>query len=201
MEPQRTNGPPPETHEAIMDATHRALCEYGYANLTMKRISDELGKSKSLLHYHYDSKEELLTSFLDHLLDEFDAMVSTDEYDSATDALWFTIDMLYPDSESSRYFDTAMLEVGTQAPYNDAVREQFRKNNDRLKRLLADIIADGIERGEFEAVDTERAAERLLIFLDGVRGRSVILGSDDPNDVGHEAIREFVETITVGDER
>ncbi|MGA9401845.1 TetR family transcriptional regulator C-terminal domain-containing protein, partial [Haladaptatus sp.] len=72
-------------------------------------------------------------------------------------------------------------------------------NNDRLRGLFADIIARGIERGEFEEdIDPERAAERLLIFLDGVRGRGVVLGSNDPNEVGREVIDEFVDDICAG---
>ena len=199
MGTQQSNGPPPETHEAIMAATHRALCEHGYANLTMKRISDEFGKSKSLLHYHYNCKEELLLSFLDHLHEKFDAKISTDDYDTATDALLFSIDALFPDPDTESDFDIAMLEMGMQAPYNDAFRDQFQENNDRLRGLFADIIAQGIERGEFEEdIDPERAAERLLIFLDGVRGRGVVLGSNDPNEVGREVIDEFVDDICAG---
>ncbi|GKZ12794.1 TetR/AcrR family transcriptional regulator [Haladaptatus sp. T7] len=200
METQRSNGPPPETHEAIMDATCRALCEHGYANLTMKRISDELDKSKSLLHYHYDSKGELLVSFLEYHLDEFATRLSLDECDSAADALSFTVDALFPDPDDSNDFEVTMLEMGMQAPYNDAFREQLQENNARLKDLFTRIFEDGIERGEFEDIDPERAAEHVLILLDGVRGRSVVLGSDEPNEVGRDAIREFIQAITVGDE-
>lgn len=181
-----------------MDATHRALCEYGYANLTMRRISDELGKSKSLLHYHYDGKEELLVSFLEHLLDEFDRTVSTEGHGSGEETLRFTVEALLSDADCHTDFDTAMLEMGMQAPYNDDFRDQFRTNDARLKDLLSHIVADGVERGEFEEIDPERAAEHLLILLDGARGRSVVLGTDAPNDVGRAAIRDFIGRITVG---
>ncbi|MFH5800095.1 TetR/AcrR family transcriptional regulator [Haladaptatus sp. CMAA 1911] len=198
MKRHRSTGPLPETHEAVMDATHRALCEHGYANLTMQRISDELGKSKSLLHYHYDGKEELLVSFLEHLLDEFDRTVSTEGHENGEETLRFTVGTLLPDADCHADFDTAMLEMGMQAPYNDDFRDQFRTNDARLKDLFSHIVADGVERGEFEEIDPDRAAEHLLILLDGARGRSVVLGTDAPNDVGRAAIHDFIGRITVG---
>ncbi|GAA0475047.1 hypothetical protein GCM10008985_34420 [Halococcus dombrowskii] len=56
-----------ETIEEIMDATYRALCKHGYAALRMQDIADETTKSKAALHYHYDSKHDLLLSFLDYI--------------------------------------------------------------------------------------------------------------------------------------
>ncbi len=69
-----------------MAATYRALCAHGYADLTMQRIADEAGKSKSLLHYHYGTKQELLVAFLDYLFDRFEARVAATEGDAPTSA-------------------------------------------------------------------------------------------------------------------
>lgn len=52
-----------EVDEEIMEATYRALREHGYADLTIKRIAAEYGKSTAAVHYHYDTKEELLRRF------------------------------------------------------------------------------------------------------------------------------------------
>ena len=60
-----------DTDEEIMQATYRALSEHGYANLTIKRIAAEYGKSTAAIHYHYDTKDDLLAAFLDFLLDRF----------------------------------------------------------------------------------------------------------------------------------
>ncbi len=124
--------------------------------------------------------------------------VSTEGHGSGEETLRFTVEALFPDADCHTDFDTAMLEMGMQAPYNDDFRDQFRTNDARLKDLFSHIVADGVERGEFEEIDPERAAEHLLILLDGARGRSVVLGTDAPNDVGRAAIRDFIGRITVG---
>lgn len=59
------------TQEAIMDATYQALCKHGYTDLTIQKIADEFGKSKSLLYYHHDTKDEILIVLLEYLLNQF----------------------------------------------------------------------------------------------------------------------------------
>jgi len=66
--PNRTAADP---NEEIMRATYRALQEHGYADLTIKRIAEEYGKSTAAIHYHYDTKDDLLAAFLDYILDQF----------------------------------------------------------------------------------------------------------------------------------
>ena len=40
-----------DTPEEVMEATCRALCEHGYADLTMQDVADESDKSTAALHY------------------------------------------------------------------------------------------------------------------------------------------------------
>ena len=63
---------PEATRGRIVDATYRALCANGYAALTMQDIADECDRSTSLLHYHFDTKEDLLVELLAHLLERLD---------------------------------------------------------------------------------------------------------------------------------
>jgi len=67
---------PSDTRQAILGAAFRALCEHGYANVTIKRIGDEFDKSPSLVYHHYDGKDDLLIDLLEYLLDEFEASIA-----------------------------------------------------------------------------------------------------------------------------
>jgi len=42
----------------------------------MQDIADECSKSKSLLHYHYDTKEDLLVAFLDHVISDSERRIA-----------------------------------------------------------------------------------------------------------------------------
>ncbi|MFP4174853.1 MAG: TetR/AcrR family transcriptional regulator [Halobacteriales archaeon] len=180
--------------DEIMEATYRALCENGYACLTMQDIADESEKSKATLHYHYDTKQELLLAFLDYLLDEFHERLEGVDADSPADEL---VEVLTPrDDEVSDGFRTAMLEMKAQSPYDDGIRRRLVKYETELMAYLKDVVERGVEEEVFrEGVDAEETAEVLVAVGNGLRTRSVTVGKTD--DELRAAVETYVETCLV----
>lgn len=177
-----------------MQATYRALCTHGFAELTMQDIADEADKSTALLHYHYDTKENLLVTFLAHMLARFDEQIAEMEGASATERLQCLFDRLSPDKgdEDRDGFYRALFELRVQAPYREAYREQLRANKASLQRIVADIVRDGIDTGEFRPVDPEQTARFVLAALDGGRSAAVVLGDDEDPAAVRAGLNEFV---------
>ncbi|ELZ82643.1 DNA binding protein putative transcriptional regulator [Haloferax elongans ATCC BAA-1513] len=199
---------PDEVHETLMEATYRALCAHGYAELTMQRIADEAGKSKSLLHYHYGTKRELLVAFLDFLLDHFEQRVEETEGDAPEERLRFLLDKMVPDEDDDGEYDRfglALAEIRTQAPYVEAYRKQIAQNEAAIRGRLADVIRDGIEQGVFRDVDPDRTATLLFAALDGARLQRVVVSEPDAENEQTAAteapneVRAALETFVVSD--
>jgi len=194
------------TPEAIMGATYRALCEHGYADLTMRDIADESDKSKASLHYHYDTKEELLLAFLDHLYDAFtDDIGATGGEDAVERLVQFVDEVLCPaertdesraesdgdgtsggetgnDAGTDEFeeFQTALLEIKAQGPYVEAYREQLARVDAFVRDRVRSIVADGIEEGTIRSdVDPDDTAAFVATLVDGVNTRRVALGDVD----------------------
>ncbi len=165
-----------ETREEIMDATYRALCAHGYASLTMQDIADECDRSKSLLHYHYDTKEDLLVALLNHLIERFDERIDLGE-GAPRQQLVELIDLFCfgDDREDHRAFHTALLELRAQAPHNEAFRDQLRANDARAEETIAAVIRQGIDTGQFRPVDADRTASHVISAIQGARIRWVTL--------------------------
>ena len=208
MSADTENSVPDDVHEALMEATYRALCAEGYADLTMQRIADEAGKSKSLLHYHYGTKRELLVSFLAHLLQRFEEKVEATEDDAPDERLRFLLDKMVPQEDDDGDFDRfglALTELRTQAPHDEAYREQVARNETAIRERFADIIRDGIEDGTFRAVDPDRTASLLFAALDGARVQRVVVAGANPDDPPGPAddtpadVRAALETFVVSD--
>ncbi|MFB6079766.1 MAG: TetR/AcrR family transcriptional regulator [Haloferacaceae archaeon] len=184
---------PESTHEEIMRATYRALCEHGYADLTTKAIAEESGHSTALLHYHYDTKEDLLVAFLEYLIERFhETAVLDEDHDGPAEQLAAVVERLVFGPDDYKDFQTAMLELRSQAPYNRAYREQLRSNDRELRALLSGIVERGIEAGVFRAVDPDRTATYLLATIDGARTRWITLDDDDVLTDVHEELRIYV---------
>lgn len=68
-----------DTREAIMEATFRALSKRGYSDLRMRDIGEELDMSRTLIHYHYDRKHDLISAFLEYIVDQYEGNVEDTE--------------------------------------------------------------------------------------------------------------------------
>lgn len=64
-----------ESPTAILDATNRARCERGYADLALRAIAAEADVSEAAIHYHYGSKDRLFAAFLDYRDDRHTAQL------------------------------------------------------------------------------------------------------------------------------
>lgn len=183
------------TQAAIMEATYRALCDHGYADLTIQAIADEFEKSKSLLYYHYDTKDEILVEFLSYMLDQFTVEDAIDTTDSPDDQLRSLIDNFLPASPDAeqREFQIALLELRSQALSNEAYREQFTRADRLIKDTLADVLTAGIDDGTFREVDVEPTVSLLASTIDGAMLRRATIAGNS-TAATREALTQFIET-------
>jgi AcrR family transcriptional regulator len=66
---------------------------HGYEKTSLREIADRLGITKAALYYHYASKQELLKSITQPLIDEFEVLVA--EASDAETLLRSYIDLLH----------------------------------------------------------------------------------------------------------
>jgi AcrR family transcriptional regulator len=165
-----------ETTEEILQATRRALCEYGYADLTVQRIADESSMTSAAIHYHFDTKEELLNAFLDYIIDGFERRLACEDDDPRKRLETFLRAVFEPAENDDHDFATALMELKIQAPYHPTYRERLIEMDDRMRRVVADAVSDGIEAGYFEETAPEGIARSVVTAINGGHVRAVALG-------------------------
>jgi AcrR family transcriptional regulator len=160
----------------------------------MQDIADRTDASKSSLHYHYDTKHDLLLAFLDHLFESFEERFESDPDGDPLDGLAAVVDEALDeaDDEDRRNFRTAMLEIKAQAPYNEAFRERLTEFDDHVRECVRTIVADGVEAGIFRAdADPEAVAEFFTTMFDGAHTRAI--STDEPLSGARRSLAEYVE--------
>lgn len=195
------DGEPADTRAAIMAATYRALCEHGYANLTIQTIGDEFSKSKSLLYHHYDGKDDLLLDFLEFMLERFETDVFGEADADADDRLESLLDHVLCDrlEEERAAFTQAMIELRAQAAHDPAYRDHFTRSDQLFHDDLADVIRGGIEDGVFRDVDADRVAALLLTVMDGARLRRATAENDAAIRATRRELDAYVEAVLLVD--
>lgn len=169
-----------ETTEQVMRATYRALSRCGYADLTMETIADEADVSTAALHYHYDSKADLLAAVHEFLSERFlDRLREADGDSPADERLESVLDAALspPDTDDAANLHTALLELRAQAPYKEAYRERFLTVDAEVRTIVADILVAGVEEGVFrQDLDPDREARFLVTLFAGASTRQVSVG-------------------------
>ncbi|MFC7132243.1 MULTISPECIES: TetR/AcrR family transcriptional regulator [Salinibaculum] len=179
--------------DEILDATWRALCTHGYADLTMQDIADETTKSKAALHYHYDSKHDLLVAFLDHVADRFlgrvrDAAATTDGDAAARLSAVIDAALSPPETGDIEDMQTALLELKAQAPHESDFRKRLRESDEQFRDLLAEVLADGIDDGSVRPdVDPDETAHFVVTMFAGAQLRQVSVGES------RQPVRDHIE--------
>ncbi|MFP4002067.1 MAG: TetR/AcrR family transcriptional regulator [Thermoplasmata archaeon] len=191
---------PLESRESIMKATFKALCRHGYADVTMEKIAAESDKCKSTFHYHYGTKENLMVDFIKFLLEGFEEKIIPDTEDPVEKLNGLIDNMLFglDDGDTHEKFHTALLELRSQAPYNAKYREQITKNDEFIRKVVKEIIEEGIEKGSFkESVDPDRTATIILSAIDGARARHISTDRDVSENV-REALNIIIKNDLMG---
>jgi AcrR family transcriptional regulator len=176
----------------ILHATQSAHCEHGYADLTMQDIADETDLSKASIHYHYDCKHDLLLAFLDHLYERFEERIDDPDGETPAERLCALVDSLVTERSDAPAFQTALLEIKAQSPFDEAFRERLQRFDEAYVEAVREIVAAGVADGSFrEDVDPDVVASFLTTFVNGVQTRHVGVGH--PLDESAEAVHTYIE--------
>lgn len=193
-EPGSVFDAPEGTREEIMLATYVALCEHGYAGLTIDRIGEAFPKSKSLVYHHYDGKDDLLLDFLEFMLERFEETMPFEEADSPDQHLEAVLDHVLgaPLSTDRTEFARAIVELRAQAAHDEAYREHFTRHDRFFVERLESIIESGIESGVFVDVDPHAVASFLVTTFVGSMTQRVT-GTDDSAGLTRSEIDAYLQ--------
>lgn len=188
-----------DTREELMDATYRVLTEHGFDGLTTQRVADAAGCSQSLVHYHYDTKEDLVVAFLDWVHDEEAAWLAELEPGSAEARLRRFVDgqLSIPRDDEHARFNVAFIELGAAAARNERYRAALTAYVEQLQEALAGILRDGIEAGEFRDVNPEATARFLRYALDGTVHAALTLDEPDAKAQIDTAVRAYLDRVVL----
>jgi len=166
-----------DTRERILAAAVGRIASEGIDGVRIARIAMDAGVSASLVHYHFDTREELLAEALAWSYEHVGTQRAEIEQDAdATHAqrLGRIVDQCLPLTAELREDWVVWMELWLRAVRHPELQPVAEDLYTRLHDWFADEIAAGIADGEFTPCDPGEVADRTLSQCDGLGVRHVI---------------------------
>ena len=160
----------------ILEATCGILQEKGFAAIRISDVAQRLGISTGLVHYHFDTKEELLAAAFRHAAQaELDALRLVAERGTGPRERWdAVVSEFFPRGDDPSW--RLWIEGWGEALRSEAFQATSRELDKAWIGVLSDTIADGVRSGEFECTSPRDAAWRLACLIEGLAIQRVAHG-------------------------
>jgi AcrR family transcriptional regulator len=187
-----------DTRERILAAAVRRIASEGIDGVRIARIAMDAGVSTSLVHYHFDTREDLLAQALSWSYEHTgDARIDLDHLGVTSHAarLAAIVDQCLPLTTELREDWVLWIELWLRAVRHPEMQPVAEEMYSKLREWFEEEIVAGIATGEFEQCEPADVADRTLALLDGLGVRHLI----GDRTISLEVARTIVTESLAGD--
>jgi AcrR family transcriptional regulator len=155
--------------DAILDATDRLLARFGYRKMTVEDISVEAGIGKGTIYLHFSSKEEVVLSHIDRIVERLQERLKEIANSEATVAerlrLMLLTRVLFRFDSIQHYTQSLNDLLAVLRPGLLTRRAQYFEAE---AQIFAQVLTAGREAGELNFDDAHATAHALLQATNGL---------------------------------
>lgn len=156
--------PQKSTRDRILDATDKLLSRYGYRKMTIEDLANEVGIGKGSIYLHFESKEEIVLSHIDRIIERLTkklyAIASSDA--SCEDRLrLMLVERVLFRFDSVQHYSQSLNDMLSHIRAKLLVRR--KRYFDEEARIFAQVLDEGECQGLFIKGEADDKARTLLL--------------------------------------
>jgi AcrR family transcriptional regulator len=169
-----------ERRTQILEAARKILVKDGYESLTTGRVAEDVGVTSAGVHYHFETKEELIVALVEYLEERM--VEELESHDGPPEEqLAAIVQGQFEAAEAVREMTAPpgiqLVLAGARA---EAVREALTSYVNAYTDHVTGVLDAGVESGVFETDNPERVAAFLMSMTDSAAVRSALNLPLDP---------------------
>ncbi|NQT97600.1 MAG: TetR/AcrR family transcriptional regulator [Candidatus Marinimicrobia bacterium] len=180
-----------QRREQILEAALNVVVEKGYEKSRMDDIVRVSGLSKGAIYWYYKSKKEVYLSLVNHWVFKYSATLNliVEEDLTASDQLRALFQFFVKQYQHNARVFKALVEFWSLAARDEDFRIKMQKVYTEFLNLIENILAKGVESGEFDPLDTKIAALSIVVNIEGIIWFAIF-------DVPDVSAPEYIDTIS-----
>ena len=152
-----------DIRDLILDATDRLLARYGYRKMTMDDLAQEVGIGKGTIYLHFPSKEEVVLSHVDRIVERLKgelAGLARGGGRPAARLRRMLVTRVMFRFDSVQHYTESLSDL--LAALRPGLLARRRRHFEEEAELLAGVLREGRRAGDFQFRDARAAARTLL---------------------------------------
>ena len=160
-----------ERRAELLDTAAALFAARGYDNVPVQAITEEVGVAKGTFYHYFASKDALLDALIERQTDLLIAEAERRLAECGGDAV-VKLRVVIDTFAGWKMDNWAVVYAAMKTLYSDAnnaLRQRYLDwDQEPLRRMLAEVIAEGVADGLFETADPDGAAEAVVWLWRGM---------------------------------
>jgi AcrR family transcriptional regulator len=182
--------------EEILRAAIDQITARGFANTRVIDVAKALNVSTALVFYHFESKDRLLSEAFSYAAERDLSQLDRIRTSKATARRRLSrILALYGPGSGPTQAWPLWIDAWAAALRVPELQASSRRLDVHWKDIVASVIAEGVEAGEFRCADPIAAAWRITALLDGLAVQSTV----HAGVIARSTMMQWVRQVAAGE--
>ena len=181
-----------DIRDVILDAADRLLARYGYKKMTVEDLAQEVGIGKGTIYLHFPSKEEVVLSHVDRIVERLKvrllAIARDDALAPAERLRLMLVERVLYRFDSVQHYTESLTDL--LAALRPGLLARRERHFEEESHVLAEVLREGRRAGLFHFHDARATARTLLLATNSLLPYSLSTRElGEREDVEREASR------------